>query len=74
MSLKIWGILEKVFLILFYLFDHVVFLSQLGLIDKAKEGKFYPLSMKMYLLQNVAGAVKNVIEMLIIILQGKYQG
>jgi hypothetical protein len=64
---KIVSILENVFTFLFFLSDHRVCLSELGLIDKSQTITHYPRSMKCYFLQNVFGVLKNLMEMTMII-------
>jgi hypothetical protein len=64
---KIFSILENLFTFLFFVSDHRVVLSELGVIDKSQKETHYPKSMKFYLLQNVFGALKNLIDMSIII-------
>jgi hypothetical protein len=54
--------------------DHRVLLGELEVIDKSQAITNYPKSMKMYLLQNIFGALKTVVEMLIILDSGKYNG
>ena len=74
MALNVLTILENLFTLLFYLFDHRVFLGELEIISKDAATRFYPLSMKMYLLQNVFGALRSIMEAVVIMMEGKYQG
>ena len=69
-GLKILALLEGFSKILFYLFDHQVVLSDIGVISKEKTAIYQPRSLKMYMLQNIFGAVKCLIEMLILIQRG----
>lgn len=50
------------------MFDHRVFLGELEVISKETAVAYYPKSMKMYLWQNVFGALKNLVETFIIII------
>jgi hypothetical protein len=43
-------------------------------ISKESAVIYYPRSMKMYLWSNVFGAVKSLMEIIIIVLEGKYEG
>jgi hypothetical protein len=56
------------------MFDHRVFLGELEVISKESAVLYYPKSMKMYLWQNVFGALRNLVEAFIIVLEGKYEG
>ena len=69
-GLKILALLEGFSKILFYLFDHQVVLSDIGVTSKEKTAIYQPKSLKMYMLQNIFGAVKCLIEMLILIQRG----
>lgn len=59
---------------LFFLFDHRVFLGELEVISKETAVAYYPKSMKMYMLQNVFTALRSLVEIALIILEGKYEG
>ena len=72
--LKVLTILEHLFTILFFLFDHRVFLGQLEVISKEAVGVYYPRSMKMYRLQNIFGALKNLAEIAAIVMEGQFNG
>jgi hypothetical protein len=50
------------------MFDHRVFLGELEVISKESAVLYYLKSMKMYLWQNVFGALRNLAEAFIIIL------
>ena len=74
LALKVLTMLENLFTLLFYIFDHRVFLGELEVISKDSVATFYPRSIKMYLIQNIFGALKSLMEIAIIILEGKYEG
>ena len=74
LALKVLTILENLFTLLFYTFGHRVFLGELEVIHKDSVARYYPLSIKMYLIQNIFGALKALMEIVIIILEGKYEG
>lgn len=58
--LKVLTILEHLFTVLFFLFDHRVFLGELEVISKESVATYYPRSMKMYRLQNIFGALRSL--------------
>jgi hypothetical protein len=72
--LKVFTILENLFTLLFFLCDHRVFLGEMELISKDSVATYYPRSMQMYLLQNVMGVLRNISEILVMFLEGKYEG
>lgn len=72
--LKLLTILENLCTLLFFLFDHRVFLGELEVIAKDNVLNNYSRSMKSYLLQNVFGVLRNFAEIAVVILEGKYQG
>lgn len=59
---------------LFFLCDHRVVLSELGVIEAKNKELYYPRSMKFYLFQNMFGVLRNLMEVVIIIFEGKYEG
>ena len=61
LALKIITILENLCTLLFFIFDHRVVLGEIDLIARENIGKFYPKSIKMYLFQNVFGALRNLL-------------
>ena len=73
-ALKVLSILEHLFTVLFFLCDHRVFLGQLEVISKEQAIVNYPRSMKMYRLQNVFGALKNLCEIVVIFMEGTNEG
>jgi hypothetical protein len=70
--LKLLTILENLSTLFFYLCDHRVFLGELEVISKDSVALWYPRSMKMYLLQNVFGVLKNVTAVIVLFLEGRY--
>lgn len=72
--LKVLSILENLFTVLFFLCDHRVFLGQLEVISKEQAVVNYPRSMKAYRLQNIFGALKCLMEVLMIFMEGTYEG
>lgn len=73
-ALKIFTILEHLFTVLFFLCDHRVFLGELEVISKEQAVVNYPRSMKMYRLQNIFGALKSLAEIVVIFMEGTYEG
>lgn len=71
---KVLVILENLFNFLFFFADHRVVLAELGVIDGSNRDINYPRSMHMYFLQNVVGVIRNIVEMAIVIVDGKYDG
>lgn len=63
--------LQNLFNFLFFISDHRVCLSELGVISKQAGELHYPKSMKYYFLQNVFGVIKNIMNLSIIIVEGK---
>lgn len=55
------SILQNLFTVLYYLSDHRVCLGELGVIDKSHVTINLPRSMKFYFLQNLFGAIRNLI-------------
>lgn len=55
------GILKNLFNVLYFLSDHRVCLGELGVIDKSHVEINLPRSMKFYFLQNVFGALHNLV-------------
>lgn len=55
------SILQNLFTVLYFLSDHRVCLGELGVIDKSHVGVNLPRSMKFYFLQNIFGALRNLI-------------
>lgn len=72
--LKILSILENLFTVLFFLFDHRVFLGELEVISKDSVSVYYPRSIQMYRLQNIFGALRSLAEIAVMFLEGQYQG
>lgn len=68
--LNLLSVLEGVFKVLFYLFDHHVVLGELQVLPKEHVSIFYPKSMKMYLWQNIVGALKALLEVLLLVQRG----
>lgn len=58
---------------LFFLFDHHVVLGELKIIPEEHKDIFYFKSMKMYLCQNIAGAVKSFLEILLLVQRGSLE-
>lgn len=71
---KMLVILEHLFTVLFYLFDHRVFLGEIEVISKDYATTYYPKSMMMYKWQNIVGALKCLAEVAVIVMEGKYEG
>jgi hypothetical protein len=71
-ALKVFTILEHLFTVLFYVFDHRVFLGELEVISKEQAVVYQPRSMQMYRLQNIFGALKTLLEIATIFIEGKY--
>ena len=59
------SILQNLFTALFYLSDHRVCLSELGVISKEHRTLHYPRSMMYYFLQNIMGVIHNIVSMAI---------
>jgi hypothetical protein len=72
--LKGAAFLEQVFRILFYLFDHQVALAEIGVLEKGQGSGAQRKSLRMYLLQNVCGAAKCLLEMLMLLRRGGLSG
>lgn len=66
--LKLLTIFENLFTLLFFLFDHRVFLGEMEIIGKENAVTNYPRSMKMYLWQNIIGVFKNIAAIIVLIL------
>jgi|688.fasta_scaffold508513_1 hypothetical protein len=73
-ALKLLTILENLCTLIFFLFDHRVFLGELEVISKDSVAVYYPRSLWAYLLQNVFGVLRNLAEIAVIFMEGKYQG
>lgn len=73
-AVKLLTILENLCTVLFFLCDHRVFLGELEVISKDTVAVYYPRSMWAYLLQNVFGVLRNLAEIAVIFMEGKYQG
>lgn len=72
--LRVLSILENLFTVLFFLFDHRVFLGELEVISKDSVSVYYPRSIRMYRLQNIFGALRSLAEIAVMFLEGQYQG
>lgn len=72
--LKVLSILEHLFTVLFFVFDHRVFLGELEVISKDSVSVYYPRSMQMYRLQNIFGALRSLAEIAVMVIEGKYEG
>lgn len=70
---RILTILENLFTVLFYLFDHRVLLGELEIIGKQNAVVNYPRSIMMYLAQNIAGALRCFTEIMVLLMDGKSQ-
>ena len=66
--------MEHLFTVLFFLFDHRVFLGELEVISKESLAVYYPRSMRMYALQNFFGALRSLAEIAVMMFEGKYNG
>lgn len=66
--------MEHLFTVLFFLFDHRVFLGELEVISKESIAIHYPRSMRMYALQNFFGALRSLAEIVVMMMEGKYNG
>jgi hypothetical protein len=73
-AVKLLTILENLCTLLFFIFDHRVFLGELEVIGKDNVATSYPRSMWAYLLQNVFGVLRNLAEIAVIFLEGSYNG
>lgn len=67
---KAMEMFEGICKVLFYLTDHLVVLGQLEIAPKGLAAKYEPKSMLMYLLQNLFGAAKNLVELMAIVQKG----
>lgn len=65
-ALKLLTILENLCTLIFFLFDHRVFLGELEVISKDSVAVYYPRSLWAYLWQNVFGVLRNLAEIAVI--------
>ena len=64
--LKLFALLETFFKILFFLFDHYVVLGEIQIFSTRYVPFIQHKSIQMYLLQNVFGALKSLLQIIII--------
>ena len=64
-------LLENLFTFLFILSDHRVCLAELGIISKETGAIHYTRSMKFAFIKNLVGVIKNIMNLSMIIMNGK---
>ncbi len=69
----IFSVFQNLSTFLFYLSDHRVLLSELKVIDASYKEAHYAKSYKFYMFENICGVLRNLMEILEIFSDGKYE-